>query len=236
MPLGKNEKIIKLKIFQEKAVFRTPYSMEVIETYPLPPSSTIIGFIHNIMSRTNTIKDINISIQGKYGNLLREFVSYHKFERRSNEGKLYPIIITSLIDLELIIHIKMPSEELHKELFYSLQNPPSFPYLGRPEDLITQMEVLEDSEENFDPSKTERGTLAIPYDAFIPFELAKGLEIEGVPYLIPGYYTLRSFKGKRKNEIFRNFEMIKVIYAQKGQEIEKAIKIDGQGIPIWWMK
>jgi len=229
------KKIIKLKIFQEKAVFRTPYSMEVVETYPLPPYSTIIGFIHNMMSETNTIKDINLSVQGKYDNLLREFVSYHKFEKESYKGKTYPIIITSLIDLELIIHIKMPSEELHQKLFNSLHNPPYFPYLGRPEDLITQMEVLEECEKDFDPSETERGTLTIPYDSFIPFELAKSLEIVGIPYLIPGYYTLKSFKKKRKDEIFRDFEMIKVIYAQRGQEIDKTIKIDSQGIPIWWM-
>jgi len=229
-------KIIKLKIFQEKAVFRMPYSMEVIETYPLPPYSTILGFIHNMMSKTDTIKDINISIQGKYGSLSREFVRYHKFEKGSYEGKFYPIIITSLIDLELIIHIKMPSEELHKELFYSLQNPPYFPYLGRPEDLITQMEVLEEYERECDPSKTERGTLTIPYDSFIPFEVAQNLEMTGVPYLIPAYYILKSFKKKKESEIFRNFEMIKVVYAQRDQEVNKTIKVDSEGIPIWWMR
>ncbi|CUT03883.1 hypothetical protein JGI11_01029, partial [Candidatus Kryptonium thompsonii] len=46
---------------------------------------------------------------------------------------------------------------------------------------------------------------------------------------------------KRENlEIFRNFEMIKVIYAQAEQGItERQIRIintDKEGIPIWWMK
>jgi len=227
--------IIKVKIFQEKAVFRVPYSMEIIETYPLPPYSTIIGFIHNIMARNNTIKDINISIQGKYGNLLREFVRYHKFEEKSNVGKPYPVVITSLIDLELIIHIKMPSQELHNELFYSLQNPPSFPYLGRPEDLINQMDVFEECERDVVPSKTEIGTLTTLYDSFIPFELAKSLKIEGIPYLIPSYYNLHSFQKKKESEVFRDFAIIKVIYAQKGQEIDKIIKVDNEKIPIWWM-
>ncbi len=228
-------KVIKVKILLEKAVFRVPYSMEIIETYPLPPYSTVIGFIHNMMARSDTIKDINISIQGKFGNLLREFVRYHKFEEESLRGKPYPVIVTSLIDLELIIHIKMPSEELHNKLFYSLQNPPFFPYLGRPEDLINQMEVLEECEKDFDPSTAEKDILTIPYDSFIPFEFAKNLGIEGISYLIPGYYRLKSFRKKGDSEIFRDFEMIKVVYAQRGQKIDKTIKIDDEEIPIWWM-
>jgi len=234
--MKENRKIIKLKIFQEKAVFRVPYSMEVIETSPLPPYSTVLGFIHNMMSKNNTIKDINISIQGKYGNVLREFVRYHKFEKKNNIGKFYPIIITSLIDVELIIHIRMPTKELHNELLFSLHNPPHFPYLGRPEDLITHMEILEDYE--YEVKITDEMAIN-PYDSFIPFELAKNLKINGIYYFVPGYYVLKL--SKKKNESFRDFEIIKVVYAHKEEISDQitagtTIKLDSENIPIWWMR
>jgi len=242
-------RIIKLKTFQEKAVFRTPYSMEIIETYPLPPYSTVLGFIHDMLSSSQTIDGINISVQGKYGNLCREFVRYHKYKAEETEGKPYPIIVTFLVDLELIIHIKMPSAELHNKLLASLLDPPYFPYLGRPEDLIINMEVNEDEELELDLSTTEGGEIKLPYNSYIRFDMAETFEIEGIPYMLPAYYKLvskpkyKSKRGRRKREnleIFRNFEMIKVIYAQAEQGItERQIRIintDKEGIPIWWIK
>ncbi len=68
--------------------------MEVIETYPLPPYSTVLGFVHNMLSSTQTIDGINISVQGRYGNLCREFVRYHKYEKEKIEG--IPILSSSL--------------------------------------------------------------------------------------------------------------------------------------------
>lgn len=234
-----NKKIITVKTFQEKTVFRTPYSMEVMETYPLPPYSTILGFIHNMLSSSETIEGINISIQGHYGNLTREFCRYQKYESESIEGKFYPIIITFLIDLELMIHIKMPSEDLHVKLLSCLKNPPYFPYLGRPEDLILSIEVEEGEEIEFDPECTEEGAITIPYDCYVPIYIANNLEISGVPFLLPSYYKIKvktKDKKKENQEIFRNFEIVKVIYAQAGQTVLKKIKVDNKGIPLWWMK
>lgn len=232
-------KIIKLKIFQEKAVFRTPWSMEVIESYPLPPYSTILGFIHKMLSTNQTIDGINISVQGRYGNLAREFVRYHKYEESNPEGKPYPIVVTFLTDLEIIIHIRMPTLELHNKLLFSLENPPYYPYLGRAEDLITELVVQEDEERELDPTTTKAGGLELPYNSYIQFEIAKNLDIEGIPFLIPSYYKVlaRSKSRKRSNqELFRDFEMIKVIYAQAGQTVVKKIPVDSENLPIWWMK
>lgn len=127
----------------------------------------------------------------------------------------------------------MPNEELHSKLLYSLSNPPYFLYLGRPEDLIIEMKVCESEEIELDPSKTEKGGITLPYNSYIPFEIAQDLELDGIPYLIPSYYQLLS---KSTKEIFRNFEMIKVKYAHADQTVIKKLTIDKDGIPIWWMK
>ncbi len=141
--------------------------------------------------------------------------------------------------------------ELHDKLLSSLLNPPYFPYLGRPEDLIISMEVNEDEEIELGLSTTEERGINLPYNSYIQFDTAKTFEIEGVPYMIPAYYKLVSkpkhhgkrTRGKREDEeIFRNFEMIKVIYAYGGEIIAPEegatikIKTDKDGIPIWWMK
>lgn len=231
-------KIIKLKTFQERAVFRVPYSMEIIESYPLPPYSTILGFIHNMLLSQSTLPDINISVQGKYGNVNREYVRYQKYEKEEIEGKPYPIIITSLIDLELIIHIRMPTEELHNKLLHSLKNPPYFPYLGRPEDLICKMEVKEVLELEIDIDTAKEG-MELLYNCYLPYEKAQELQLDGIYYLLPSYYrinTRATSKKAKSQEIFRDFEMIKVIYAQSGQIFVKPIKIDNEETPIWWMK
>lgn len=56
-------KILKLKLFQEVATYKKPYALKVEEVYPLPPYSTVIGFLHNILEVKNGEKfNFNVSI------------------------------------------------------------------------------------------------------------------------------------------------------------------------------
>ncbi|MDI3543327.1 MAG: CRISPR-associated protein Cas5t, partial [Candidatus Atribacteria bacterium] len=71
------DKLIKIEIKQDRAVYRLPYSMEVIETYPLPPYSTVLGFIHSILGLREAIWGINVSVQGEYGGLFRDYAHFH---------------------------------------------------------------------------------------------------------------------------------------------------------------
>lgn len=227
--------ILRIIIKQDKAVFRVPYSMEIIETFPLPPYSTISGFVHNMLGIKSFIEEMNISIQGSYGGLIRDYVIYHKFSKNSKEASPYPIVVTSLIDVEFLIHIKMPDEKLKEDLIRAIKNPPFYPYLGRAEDLITEIYVEDDKEIIFDPEKSEEGGKILPYNAYIPIKKAEYYELSGIRYLIPGFYRKNPPQGRDKISL-RLFEYIPVMYVQAGKSITKKICVDKEGIPIWWMK
>ena len=45
-------KALKLGLYQETVCYKKPYAFKVTETYPLPPYSTVIGFLHNVINAT----------------------------------------------------------------------------------------------------------------------------------------------------------------------------------------
>ncbi len=212
-------KVIRLKLFQEKALYRVPYSLENMESYPLPPYSTVLGFIHNMLQSTKTIEGINLSIQGNYESFVRNYVWFHKFEKGKSEGGIYPILVTELFNVILVIHIKMPSQEFHNELLKRLKDPPYYPYLGRPEDLITQMEIEETEE-------IQKELEELPYNAYIPLKLCNEFGLEGIFYNLDAYYEIKNG--------YRIFQKVPVMYVQEAVIAEK-IPHDGE-YPIWWMK
>ncbi len=225
-----------MELWQENAVFRTPYSMEIIETYPLPPYSTVLGFIHSVLNFDNTIENINLSIQGEFGGLIRDYAWFHKFnEKELNKGgdikgTKYPVLISTLSDLHLLIHIKMPNEELHLNLFQSLKSPKSFFHLGRREDLITKIDVALTKVEDREIPEL------LPFSAYIPLPLARDFGFSGIYYRIPSYYVLTEIPSKPKARI-RVFTWHEVIFVEKGGGPEKSFTLptDEEGNPIWWM-
>jgi CRISPR-associated protein Cas5t len=212
-------KIVRLKALQEKASYRAPYTFENIETYPLPPFSTVLGFIHSTLGVKETIKEINLSVQGRYEGIVKNYIRFHKYEKNKSEGKPYPVVIAELFNIELIIHIKMPNEKLHGRLLESLRNPKSYPYLGRPEDLILNMQIEE-------VEVITKEIEDLPYDTYIPRDTAKKLELEGILYNLDTYYQ------KIKNN--RVFHKIPVLYVQWKYPVAEEVNHDGQ-YPIWWM-
>lgn len=212
--------VIRLNISQEKASYRVAYSFENIETYPLPPYSTVLGFIHNFLQKRETIEGINLSIQGRYEGLVKNYVRFHKYNSKKTEGIPYPVVLAELFNIELIIHITMPNEDLHRDLFESLKNPPCYPYLGRPEDLILKMNVEEIKEEI---KKVDE----LPYNAYIPKAIASDKELNGILYNLDYYYE--------KINKRRVFKKVPVLYVQEQYECDFEINHDGE-YPIWWIR
>jgi CRISPR-associated protein Cas5t len=52
-----NLKILRLKIYQPQAHYRIPFTYQRRHTYPLPPYSTIIGFLCNLLGYDGMLKD-----------------------------------------------------------------------------------------------------------------------------------------------------------------------------------
>lgn len=120
-------KILKLKLFQEDVCYRKPFSLKVSETYPLPPYSTVIGMLHNILdAETGEHYRFNISIQGDYESVynnythMRKFLNdiekekYKKIHNKEIDAITKPLNVMHLHNVNLIIHIKGEDSILDK--------------------------------------------------------------------------------------------------------------------------
>jgi len=158
-------KILKLKIYQPTAHYRIPFTFARRHTYPIPPYSTIIGLICNVMGikgqedeNFEKLKNgLSLAIYGRYEFLNREYVWLRTLKRDSHSNRFgysenrkidgtpehpggqIPTRIDVLENVELLIYIKNNDEEFIRDLKDSFENPEKRIYpihLGRAEDLV----------------------------------------------------------------------------------------------------
>jgi len=72
-------KAIKITARQTLASYRKPSSMQIKESYPLPPYSTVIGMIHTACGFQEYV-DMSISIQGSYYSKVNELYTRYEFK------------------------------------------------------------------------------------------------------------------------------------------------------------
>jgi Uncharacterized protein predicted to be involved in DNA repair (RAMP superfamily) len=102
---------LRVKLYTPTGIFKNPLSIKGIEVYPLPPYSTIIGLIYQAMGRKWNGEHFQISIQGDYQAIYRDYVWFKKYNFKDKELGRLPLQIPILYNLWLLIHIKA-SEEL----------------------------------------------------------------------------------------------------------------------------
>ncbi len=168
--------ILRLRIYQPQAHYRVPFSYQRRLTYPIPPYSTIIGFICNACGIDNqrnglysSIKDLKISIAGKFKTKITENIWFRNLEKSAHEGTYRsienrikngqighiggqsPMKIDVLEDVKLVIHLYHNDSNKLENLKNKLENPEDRLqplHLGRAEDWIVYQEIkiLNDSE------------------------------------------------------------------------------------------
>lgn len=158
-------KILRLKVYQPQAHYRIPFTYQRRHTYPIPPYSTVIGFLINLLGvydqnkedYNEGIANLKISIAGKFKNKTTEMVWFRNLEKGSHKDRFYypqnriwaghvehfggqsPMRIDILNDVELVIHIYHKDENFLYKIFDSVVNPQNrleILHLGRAEDWI----------------------------------------------------------------------------------------------------
>jgi len=217
-------KFLKAKLYQETAVYRNHMTMENIETYPLPPFSTVLGFLHNLVKSKSTIADIKISIQGTYSSLIRDYQWYKK--PKGTGWTQYPIIVNALNEVNLILHVQS-NDEMMEQFYLAMQNPPFYMHLGRAEDLVKISEVKYVHAEKKEVEK-------VTFPAYIPESLAADLEINGVLFSLPTYYIFQDIVVDKEVKKVRDFSWQSYLYVEP-REIESDAKIfvDEDNLPLW---
>lgn len=175
-------KAIKLIARQTLASYRKPSSMQIKESYPLPPYSTVIGMIHNACGFLEYV-DMDISIQGSYHSKVNELYTRYEFkpgfydktrhsvEVTSKDGKstgltIGPASIELLTNVNLIIHIVPKQEEKIEEIYEGLKNPKEYLSLGRREDLL----VIEKLEKVEIEERILEKDYQLKQDAYVPLD------------------------------------------------------------------
>ncbi|MFZ8847302.1 MAG: type I-B CRISPR-associated protein Cas5b [Candidatus Hydrothermia bacterium] len=93
-------KILKIKIYQPQAHYRIPFTYQRRHTYPIPPYSTIIGLLCNILGIRNLegkeepsdqnyhkLKKIKISICGAFESKTTEWTWFRNLSKESHNSR-----------------------------------------------------------------------------------------------------------------------------------------------------
>lgn len=196
-------KAIRLECYQNLSSYRKPASIDVQESFRLPPYSTVIGMIHKVC-KFNEYKPMNISIQGEYKSSLFNFYNRH-FNSKSNIGGIKGIgYVELMVDVDLIIHIAPEDENLFDTILDKLKKPLIYPALGRHEDIL-KIENVKSVE------LEETDTVKIYNDSYIPLKyFSKEDNILGTVYSLN-----KEFNKTTPNSIRTWKKPVKVKYVKK---------------------
>jgi len=171
-------KILRIKIYQPQAHYRMPFTYQRRHTYPLPPYSTVIGFLCNALGvydqRTELyqegILNLKISLAGRFESKITEYIWFRNLkkekhvqrfgfaENRETNGHIEhiggqsPMRIDVLNDVHLVIYIAHKEKKYLEVIKENLTNPIKrleVLHLGRAEDWI----VLEEEPKYLDDSE-----------------------------------------------------------------------------------
>ena len=171
-------KVLRIKIYQPQAHYRIPFTYQRRHTYPLPPYSTVIGFLCNVLGINNQshdlykegIHNLKISISGRFESKITEMIWFRNLkkekhvqrfgyvENRETNGHIEHIggqsqmWIDILNDVHVIIYLAHKEDTYLRTIRENLVNPVNrleILHLGRAEDWI----VLEEEPEFLDDSE-----------------------------------------------------------------------------------
>lgn len=88
-------KILRLKIYQPQAHYRIPFTYQRRHTYPIPPYSTVIGFLINLLGINNQnsndyqngIANLKISIAGKFKSKSTEMIWFRNLSKDAHNSR-----------------------------------------------------------------------------------------------------------------------------------------------------
>jgi CRISPR-associated protein Cas5t len=159
---------LRLRLYQPQAHFRIPFTYQRRHTYPIPPYSTVIGFLSNLLGyeglpvEYDNLKKIKISIGGRFKGKTTEYIWFRNVGKEAHIGRFStldnrslgghvehiggqsPVFIDVLNDVHLVIYLAHKNKHFLQEIRSSLENPIhrlEILHLGRAEDWIVVEEL-----------------------------------------------------------------------------------------------
>jgi len=209
---------LKFELFSPCATFKTPFSLKGIETYPLPPYSTIIGLIYTALGRKWNGESFSISIQGDYETLFRDYMRFRKYNTKGRVLEMLPLEVPRLFRLRCIVHV-VGEERLLEEFKKGLEKPASYLFISGGEHpvLVRYPRILEVVKQEVD--------IEIKHSAYVPEERGSYLWSRGIYFRIP--YFCKYEEGEKV------FNWKGVYYIPKGSDYSGEAFMDEEGEILW---
>ena len=229
--------VIRVIARQTLASYRKPSSMQVKETYPLPPYSTVIGMVHAACGFENYV-DMDVSIQGSYYSTVNDIYTRYEFKPNyyekgrhsikieSNTGTtgltVGPAYIELLTNVRLVFHIKPKDGSMLETIYNGLIRPKEYLSLGRKEDLlvIEDVKVVNIEEKELEEDYTFENDIYIPWSN----EIKEHLNLYGTMYNLNKEYSINS---KTKLRYWK--KQIKANYVAKKSVLYEDTKVNTDG-------
>ena len=215
---------LRLKLYTPTGIFKNPLSIKGIEVYPLPPYSTIIGLIYKAMGRRWEGESFQISLQGDYEAIYRDYVWFRKYNFKDKVLEKLPLQVPILHNLRLLIHIKA-EEKLLEEMEKAIKEPKELLFLSGGEYPVKVEEVkIVQCEEKEIP---EEDAIKLKHNAYVPKKILEKASVDkkGVLFSLSYFY-----KNSQKP---KTYSWIDVYYFQKGTQIYGSLIFDEDGYPVF---
>lgn len=211
--------LVRIKAFQPFACYRKPFSYGFWDTFPLPPFSTVLGWVHWVLgeSKSKEKLSMNIGIAGQFETITYDLQTLIKFDRkRGKEGEVIledfnkslsntPTYVANITNIHHRIYIQMDKEYMERFIDQALRV--NYPSLGRYEDLMRI-----DAIDLMSPTSLEIGgfddPISVDYGIYLRPETKESEGIRGSNFQLPFYH--QEING------LRFFEKEKVIYTDSG--------------------
>lgn len=203
-------KVLKLNVYQQNASYKKPFAFKVAETYPLPPYSTVKGFLHKIINAKEFIP-MSISVQGSFENICFNLQSMYSYKSKKNKAvTCVPSYVHMLYNVNLIIHV-FAQQNIIDAIIEGIKDSYEYFSLGRKEDLAVIEDVKQVDIEEIIIGRGKAEPYEIKYPVYIPKkQLPSGLS--GINYRLNWKYTIQ-------NEL-RVWERIDTVYVESGNVID----------------
>ncbi|MCK9228660.1 MAG: type I-B CRISPR-associated protein Cas5b [Syntrophorhabdaceae bacterium] len=214
-------RLLRVKLHQALANYRKPMNYGFVDTYPLPPFSTVKGWFHYVIEATE-YRPLNMCIQGSVPTVFMDLQTMIKFDRiRDNKKKnvtdprprlegfkrafsTSPTYVANIFENDLTIYFQSDQKLLDR--FEENILVVDFPSMGRREDLVRIDDVrFVDLEER---TFTGRNYHKIDHGIYLNRETANATGIEGINYRMNFKYRIV--------EGLRYFDKKDIVYVDTG--------------------
>lgn len=231
-------KALRIKIYQPTAHYRMPFTYQRRHTYPIPPYSTVIGFLCNMLGIDyqgnelfEELQNCKLSVSGRFDIKLTEYIWFRNLSKASHEkcfgsasirekngdvnhiGGQSPMRIDVLENMNLNIHLASENEEFIQKLEEYLHNPVDrleTIHLGRAEDWL----VFESIEMvDLIPSSRDKNYnhfFWIPKFTYIPESLKFDFDkADGLFYNLPTFVSIKDYDKTFNRHAERSFKYMR---------------------------